>query len=299
MYANYFNFSSMPFSLLPDCDFLYPSRRHQKVINMLEYGLLTETGFIVITGEVGAGKTTILRRFLKTDNPSIQLGMITNPSASFGSLLKWVVHAFAIETTAQDPALLYDAFVAFLLKLYGTGKRAVLVIDEAQNMKADMLEELRMLSNVNNEKDQLLQIILVGQPELMETLKREDLRQFVQRIGVHCHLDPLSPPETAAYILHRLHHVGGREDLFDAEALAALHHFSYGIPRLINLLCDLSLVYAFSEDATKIDLKTVMDAAKDRAKSGLSAFRPLSDNASLFALSLEIKPLLAAMKDPA
>ena len=296
MYANYFNFSAMPFSLLPDCAFLYPSRNHEKVLNMLEYGLLSEAGFIVVTGEVGAGKTTLLRRFIQGDAPSIALGLITNPSASFGSLLKWVVHAFEIPTTSQDTATLYEMFVAFLLQQYGQGKRALLIIDEAQNMKADMLEELRMLSNVNNGKDQLLQIILVGQPELLETLKRDDLRQFVQRISVHCHLDPLTAPETAAYIRHRLRHVGGRDDLFDAEALAAIHHFSWGVPRLINLLCDQALVYAFSEDATQIDLKTIMDAVKDRAKSGLSAFRPMTEHMNIFSLSIEIKGILAEMK---
>ncbi|MDD2325606.1 MAG: AAA family ATPase [Alphaproteobacteria bacterium] len=295
MYANYFNFSEMPFSLLPDCAFLYPSRKHEKVINMLDYGLASQTGFVVITGEVGAGKTTLLRTLVKKDHPSLILGMITNPSPSFGSLMKWVVHAFDIKTTAQDTPALYDAFVTFLIQRYGQGKRAVLIIDEAQNMKADMLEELRMLSNVNNEKDQLLQIIMVGQPELLETLKGDNLRQFVQRIGVHCHLDPLSPAETAAYIRHRLHHVGGREDLFDNEALAAVYHLTFGIPRLINLLCDLALVYAFSEDATKIDLKTVMEAVKDRASSGLSAFRALPEHASLYSLSLEIKPHLVEM----
>lgn len=299
MYANYFNFSEMPFSLLPDCAFLYPSRKHEKVINMLDYGLASQTGFVVITGEVGAGKTTLLRTLVKKDHPSLILGMITNPSPSFGSLMKWVVHAFDIKTTAQDTPALYDAFVTFLIQRYGQGKRAVLIIDEAQNMKADMLEELRMLSNVNNEKDQLLQIILVGQPELLETLKRNELRQFVQRISVHCNLDPLSPPETAAYIKHRIHVVGGRDDLFETEALAAAHHFSFGVPRLINLLCDQSLVYAFSEDATKIDLKTVMEVVKDRAKSGLSAFRPLPPHTNIFSLSNELKGVVAEMKEPA
>lgn len=295
MYANYFNFSAMPFSLLPDSDFLFLSRRHEKVINMLDFGITTQTGFIVITGDVGAGKTTILRRFIRNTPSDISLGMITNPSASFGSLMKWVAHAFDLKVSGQDSSTIYDSFVSFLLAQYAKGKRAVLIIDEAQNMKADMLEELRMLSNVNNEKDQLLQMVLVGQPELLETLKRDDLRQFVQRVGVHCHLEPLNAQETYSYIQHRLKQAGGRSDLFDTEACAGIHHFSYGVPRLINLLCDQALVYVFSEDQVKVDLKTVAEVVQDRMKSGLCSFRPLAKHWNIFSLGVEMKGIIAEM----
>lgn len=138
----------------------------------------------------------------------------------------------------------------------------------------------------------------MGQPELLETLKGANLRQFVQRIGVHCHLEPLSPPETEAYIKHRLAVVGGRSDLFDQEACAGIHHFSYGVPRIINLLCDHALVYAFSEDEIKVDLKTVAEVVQDRARSGLSAFRPLPAHWNIFSLSVEMKGILEAMRNP-
>ncbi|MCL2469971.1 MAG: AAA family ATPase [Alphaproteobacteria bacterium] len=295
MYENYFNFNALPFTLLPDQAMLFPSRRHKQVMTMLDYGLLSQAGFIVITGDVGAGKTTVLRRFMKGLDRSVVIGMITNPSTSFSTLLKWVAHAFDIENAAAinagDTATLYQAFVAFLLDQYAAGRRVVLVIDEAQNMPSEMLEELRMLSNVNNEKDMLLQMVLVGQPELLETLKRDNLRQFVQRISAHCHLNPLDAEETRAYIHHRLFYVGGRKDLFDEAAMAAIYYFASGVPRLINMLADQALIYAFGEDATRISLEMIFEVTADRARSGLSPYKPLPKPQTLEALALETKDI--------
>jgi type II secretory pathway predicted ATPase ExeA len=155
-----------------------------------------------------------------------------------------------------------------------------------------MLEELRMLSNVNNERDLLLQIVLVGQPEMLDLLKKPNLRQFVQRISVHCHLDPLAPTETAAYIRFRLGKVGGAPDLFDDLACAAVHRFSGGVPRLINLLCDQSLVYGFSEDLPRIGLQTVAEVAADRAQGGLSAYQNVPEVLSVPQLTAELQPLV-------
>lgn len=282
----------MPFSLLPDADFLYPSQRHQKAINHLEYGIVSQAGFIVLTGEVGTGKTTVLRRYIRSTSPDVTVGVITNPSATFGRLLHWVAQAFDLPTANKDDAALYQDFVAFLLKQYAIGKRAVLIIDEAQNMSPDMLEELRMLSNVNNEKDQLLQVVLVGQPELLEMLKGHALRQFVQRIAVHCHLDALSPSETANYIRHRLNVAGGRPDIFDTEACATVYYFTNGIPRLINMLCDQALVYAFSEDQIRVTPKLIAEVVQDRAASGLSAFTPLPAHWNIFSLTAEVNKVM-------
>jgi type II secretory pathway predicted ATPase ExeA len=273
LYEEFYGLSGKPFSLLPDSDFLYLGKRHRMAVNLLEYGMMTQAGFVVITGEVGSGKTTVLRRYLKTVGDDVAVGVITNANKGFGRLLTWVAMAFEIDHGTRDQVKLYNRFVEFLLARYAEGRRTVLIIDEAQNFKAETLEELRMLSNVNNEKDQLLQIVLAGQPELLDTLKRPDLRQFVQRISVHCNLEPLDQVETAEYIRHRLSVVGGAPTLFDDEACAAVYRYTGGIPRLVNLLSDLSMVYAFSADLPHIGAQNVVEVVKDRAATGLSPFR--------------------------
>lgn len=275
MYQEFFGLSAKPFSLLPDADFLFLSKRHRSAVNLLEYGMLSQAGFIVITGEVGAGKTTIIRRYLHNAGPDVAVGVITNSNKGFGKLLSWVAMAFDLDHRGRDYVRLYNRFLEFLLAQYAAGKRTVLIIDEAQNLKADTLEELRMLSNVNNEKDQVLQMVLVGQPELLDTLKRPELRQFVQRIAVHCNLEPLNVAETAQYIRHRLGVVGGAPTIFTDTACAAVYYFTGGVPRLINLLCDVVMVYAFSEEQASIRVDTVIEAARDREQGGLSPFRTL------------------------
>ena len=292
MYESFFGLSAKPFSLLPDANFLFFSKRHKRVVNLLEYGTITQSGFMVITGEVGAGKTTIIRHFLKNLESSVSVGVITNPSKTIGSLLGWIATAFEIEVPDNDEVKIYNAFIEFLLTQYAKGRRTVLIIDEAQNMTVQMLEDLRMLSNVNNERDQLLQIILVGQPELLITLKREDLRQFVQRISVHCHLTSLTGIETAAYIRHRLSVVGGKPEIFDDVACAAVHHFTFGVPRLINLLCDHALMYAFAEDETIVSFSTILEVVSDRNNSGLSAFRALPEGQADDQVLKDLEPIL-------
>lgn len=293
MYEEHFGLNGKPFSLLPDANFLYFSKRHRRVVNLLEYGAMTHAGFIVITGDVGAGKTTIIRHFLKNLDKNVSVGVITNPSESLGKLFSWIATAFELEAHDNDDVKIYNMFVEFLLQQYAAGKRTVLIIDEAQNMSMQMLEDLRMLSNVNNERDQLLQTILVGQPELLTTLKRPDLRQFVQRVSVHCHLTPLSAKETAAYIRHRLSVVGAQRELFDDMACAAVHYFSYGVPRLINLLCDHAMMYAFAEDETAVDFRTVMEVAMDRNSSGLSSFRLVEEEQPEDVLLKELEAIVA------
>jgi type II secretory pathway predicted ATPase ExeA len=296
MFESFYGLSGKPFSLLPDSDFLFLSKRHSRAINLLEYGILTQAGFIVITGDVGAGKTTIIRRFLKNTGPDVRVGVITNPSASLGRLLSWVATAYELNDGGQTEATLYNSFVEFLLAQYALGKRTVLIIDEAQNLKSDMLEELRMLSNVNNEKDQLLQIVLVGQPELLDMLNRPNLRQFVQRISVHCHLSPLEAGETASYIRHRLGVVGGSPEIFDDTACAAVHYFTGGVPRLINLLCDQAMVYGFSEDQLNISFKTVAEVVSDRSQGGLTAFQDLVVGWTPTSLLDILQPVLREIK---
>ncbi|HVI87916.1 MAG TPA: AAA family ATPase [Dongiaceae bacterium] len=278
MYEQFFGLSGKPFSLLPDADFLYMSRRHRMALNLLDYGIMTQAGFVVITGEVGAGKTTIVRRFLRAANESLTIGVVTNASAGFGNLMSLIAMAYGLEHRELDTIALYNQFIEFLVEQYGAGKRTLLVIDEAQNLSMDMLEDLRMLSNVNNEKDQLLQVVLVGQPELLAVLKQPQLRQFAQRIAVHYHLEPLGYKETIQYIRYRLSVVDGRPEIFDNLACLAAHYFTGGVPRLLNLLCDLSLVYAFAEEMRHVNIETVIDVVADRSTTGLSPFRPLPDD---------------------
>jgi type II secretory pathway predicted ATPase ExeA len=292
MYENFYGLSGKPFSLLPDGDSVYPSKKHRRAITLLEYGVVSQSGFVVISGEVGAGKTTVLRHFLKKLGYNFTVGLITNPSASTGRLLDWIISAFEIKESATDDTTRYNAIVDFLLKQYAQGNRTILIVDEAQNLTAEMLEDLRMLSNINNERDMLLQMVLVGQPELLDTLNRPELRQLVQRVTVHCHLDPLSPVETAAYIRYRLGLVGGSPELFDDRACAAVYHFTAGIPRLINLLCDQALVYGFSEDMPRISFEIVAEVVIDRGSFGLSAFRNVPHVFSPKTLKDEIKDIL-------
>ncbi|MDE2029138.1 MAG: AAA family ATPase [Alphaproteobacteria bacterium] len=298
MYESFYGLSGPPFSLLPDAGFLFMSRRHRRAVNLLDYGIAAQAGFIVMTGEVGAGKTTLIRRYLKNAGADVAVGVITNASPASGCLLDWVAMAYGFENEGLEGIRLHARFVDFLVKQYGSGKRAVLIVDEAQNLTPAMLEDLRMLSNVNNEKDQMLQIILVGQPELLETLKRPDLRQFVQRISAHCHIDPMTAAETAAYIRHRLGVVGGAADLFDDDACAAVHYFTGGVPRLINLLCDQAMLYAFSDDRPRIGSDLVVEVAADHGRAGLSAFRapPALSRAGIKG---ELRPILDAMREEA
>ncbi len=296
MYESFYGLSGKPFSLLPDAEFLFLSSNHRHAVNLLEYGMITKAGFIVITGDVGAGKTVIIRRYLKNVGPDVSVGLITNPSATLGRILRWIAVAFELDASSQDDVVLYNQFVEFLMKQYATGKRAVLIIDEAQNLTAAMLEELRMLSNVNNEKDQLLQIVLVGQPELLQVLRRPELRQFVQRIAVHYNLEPLQASETAAYIQHRLGVVGGKAELFDEAASAAVHYFTGGVPRLINLLCDQALVYGYSEDHKQINFETVAAVVLERNRAGLSPFRPLPKGWTEEVFLREIRTILNEIK---
>lgn len=297
MYENFFNLSEMPFSLLPNSDFMFYSKHHRRAINLLEYGIISQSGFMVISGDVGSGKTTIIRHFLGKLDPRINVGIIYNPSQTIGSLRSWIASAFDLEDFRNDELSAHEEFVNFLLREYSKGNRTVLIVDEAQNMTPQMLEDLRMLSNVNNERDLLLQIILVGQPELLDTLKLPELRQFVQRISVHYHLTTFSLAETLVYIRHRLSVVGGSPELFDDLACTAVYYFSFGVPRLINLLCDQSMMYAFAEEDMKITFNTVVEVVRDRNKSGLSAFRAIKDNMTETELLTEISKELNTAKE--
>jgi len=269
MYESFYGFREKPFSLLPDCGFLYLSGKHRMALTLLEYGLMNQAGFTVISGDIGTGKTTLIRQLLNSIDPAIKVGLISNTHQAFGDLMKWIALAFDLPHRGRNKVELYQDFMDFIIQEYARGRRTLLIIDEAQNMSAETLEELRMLSNVNADKDQVLQIMLIGQRELRETLRRPDLVQFAQRIGVDYHLEPLSEQETCAYIRHRCVTAGGQVGLFSDQSCQQVYHFTGGVPRLINLLCDTALVYGFAEQRDKVDATLIRDVALDKQKGGL------------------------------
>ena len=269
MYESFYNLKEKPFTLLPDPGFLFMSKKHQMALTLLEYGLYDHAGFTVISGEIGAGKTTLIRHMLNNMEHEYTVGLISNTHRSFGELLQWILLAFNLEHRDMNKVEMYQRFVDFIIGEYSQNRRTVLIVDEAQNMDAETLEELRMLSNVNADKDQSLQVILVGQRELRETLQRPDLVQFAQRITVDYHLEPLSEKETAGYIAHRMQVAGGDPQTFTPAACAAVHRFSGGVPRLINLLCDTALVYGFAEQNNRIDAQLVTDVAREKQQGGI------------------------------
>ena len=269
MYETFYEFREKPFTLLPDPGFLFLSNKHRMALTLLEYGLMNQAGFTVISGDIGTGKTTLIRHLLDHMDREHTVGLISNTHRSFGELLQWILLAFNLEHTNLDKVGMYRRFVDFIIDEYAHNRRVVLIVDEAQNMAAETLEELRMLSNVNADKDQALQVILVGQRELRDTLRLPDLVQFAQRISVDYHLEPLSEEETVGYIRHRLEIAGGNPQLFEEDACRAVYRYSNGVPRLINLLCDTALVYGYAEQREQIDSALVTDVAREKQQGGI------------------------------
>lgn len=280
MYTSFFGLTKKPFSLTPDPEFLYLSPKHKKALTILKYGLMSQAGFTVITGAIGAGKTTLIRHVLNVIDDNCEVGLITNTHAAFGDLLTWVLSSFGIEHHSQDKAGRYQIFVDFVHEQYEQQRRVILIVDEAQNMEIQTLEELRLLSNINVGQDVMLQLVLVGQPELIDKLKAPELVQFAQRISVGYDLQPLSFEETKKYIYYRILIAGGSAQLFTPHACAAIYYFTGGVPRLINNICDLSLLFAFAEDEKIISLGIIVDVVKEKKLSGIMSV--CSHNGAIF-----------------
>lgn len=264
IYNSFFGFSERPFTLVPDPDFIFWSKSHRLAYTMLEYGVLTRSPITVVTGEIGAGKTTLLQHLLKTLGPDVVVGLISNAQGDRGELLQWVLHALGVHFDPNASYVtLFQTLQNFLLETYADGKRVILIIDEAQNLNVSTLEELRMLTNINSNKDELVQLVLVGQPELRKLIMRPELKQFVQRVGSSFHLSAMNAENVAEYVSHRLKVANGKGDEFTPDAVARVHALTGGVPRLINQLCDLGLVYAFSADQEKVTGDTIDSVLAD------------------------------------
>ncbi|MDF1688924.1 MAG: AAA family ATPase [Cycloclasticus sp.] len=267
MYTEHFGLNHKPFNQVPDPNFLYLSPNHKKALTLLEYGVISHAGFTVVTGEIGAGKTTLIRTLLKKIDDDCVIGLINNTHETFGGLMEWVLDALDIESNSSDNAGRYRDYINFVIERYAEGKRVILIIDEAQNLSVKALEELRLLSNVNIDADIFMQLILTGQPELIDKLNEPELEQFAQRIGVEFHLNSLDYRQTEKYITHRLKTAGASYPIFTHEACAAIFCYSEGVPRRINNLCDFALVYAFADDVKTIKISTVLSMMKDKKTS--------------------------------
>ena len=269
MYASFFGLQQEPFSIAPDPRYLYMSERHREALAHLLYGIRGGGGFVLLTGEIGAGKTTVCRCFLEQIPEQCNFAYIFNPKLTVHELLKAVCEEFGVEAPAAGtPGVTVQDYVAplnrFLLDAHAAGRNSVLVIDEAQNLSVDVLEQLRLLTNLETAERKLLQIILIGQPELREMLARPELEQLAQRVIARFHLEPLSEPETANYVLHRLRVAGlGSVSPFERKELQRIHRLSRGVPRRINLLCDRALLGAYAHGQARVDRKVVNKAARE------------------------------------
>ena len=280
MYERFFAFQQRPFSLLPDPDFLFLGDKHRAVLDKAELAVLNRCGFCVISGAVGVGKTTLVGELLRRLDHRLSVGLVSNTHASFGELMQWIAAAFGLQTDGVDRVELQQRFVEFVIQRYAHNQRTLLIIDEAQNLSVTAMEELRMLSNLNCDKHLVLQVMLVGQPGLRDTLRRPELAQFAQRIAVEHHLSALTASETRQYIAHRLAHAGGEVSLFNSDACMLIQDASGGIPRLINRICDLSLVYAYAQHKLLVGADIVAAVLRDQELGGLfeSVRQPLPDS---------------------
>jgi general secretion pathway protein A len=267
MYQAYYGFKEMPFNITPDPRFLYLSPTHQEALQHLKYGVAEKKGFIVLVGEVGCGKTTLCRRFLNELDPAhYDTALILNPRVTETQMLKAILTELGETKLARSQVDLVAQMNRVLLDRIGRGRDIVLIIDEAQNLKFDVLEQIRLLSNLETDKQKLLQIVLMGQPELKEVLGRDELRQLRQRILVHYELHPLSPNDVRHYIQHRLTLAGGTgRPSFTNWALRAVHRGSKGIPRIVNNVCDKALLSAFVRDSDEVTYWDVRRALREMA----------------------------------
>src|SRR3954465_8429725 len=275
MYERFYQLRERPFALSPDPEYLYPSRVHQEALDYLRYGLESQAGFIVITGEIGSGKTTLLQTLLRNLDSQTSVGRIVNTMLEPRELLESIVIDFGLDPTGRSKPLLLRDLSQYLVDQRLAGRRVLLVIDEAQNLGLGSLEELRMLSNLETEKSKLLQIVLVGQPNLRDKLAAPELEQLRQRITVSYHLSPLDADEAANYINHRLRRAAVGAPLeFPRDVTDLIHHRSRGVPRVINVICDATLVFGYAEERRQIDLPLMYEVMTELEATGVLPTSP-------------------------
>ena len=264
MYAGFFGLTKRPFSLVPDPDFLFWSPQHTRAFAVLEFGVMSRAPITLITGEVGAGKTTLLHALLARMTDEIRVGLISNAQGDRGELLQWAMNALGMEILdGESYVQMFRRLQDQLVADYAAGRRVILIFDEAQNLSKRGLEELRMFTNINSNQDELLQLILVGQPELRHVVRSPDMRQLAQRVAASFHLEGLDVEGTAGFIAHRLRHVGGTGEEFTPQASALVHAATQGIPRLVNQLCDLVMLYAWSDGEAVVTDEAVRRVLND------------------------------------
>ena len=264
LYASFFDLSERPFSLVPDPDFLYWSAPHKRAFSILEYGILSKAPITLITGEIGAGKTTLVQELLSKVEDDVTVGLISNAQGGRGELIQWILNALNV---SSDPAASYvqmfQTLQDFLLAEYAESRRVILIFDEAQNLSLEGLEELRMLTNINANKDVLIQLILVGQPELRDMIQQPGMQQLTQRIAANFHLSRMSAETVHQYIMHRLRTAGGTGQEFTPEACARVYQETGGTPRLVNQLCDFAMLYAWSAEEKIITAELIQGIIND------------------------------------
>ncbi|MBI4826528.1 MAG: AAA family ATPase [Nitrospirae bacterium] len=315
MYNKYFGFEEQPFSIAPDPRYLYMSGQHREALAHLVYGFNSDGGFVLLTGEVGTGKTTVCRCLLEQVPDNSSIALVINPKLTVNELLATICDEFGIKYPSGNTSLkvFIDLINAYLFEAHAKNKKVVLIIDEAQNLSAEVLEQLRLLTNLETNKRKLLQIILLGQPELRDKLGQPELRQLSQRIIARYHLGPLSKKDLSAYITHRISVAGLEEELFPSSTIDRLYILSRGIPRIINLLCDRALLGTFTLGKHKVSSRILNIAAKEvletpKFKHGISpvvlvaaltltAFSLVSASAYFYYMTAKGSPAVSVISD--
>lgn len=274
MYESHFGLTAKPFSIVPNPEILFLSKNHANALTYLEYGLSEKVGFILLTGEIGAGKTTLIRHILNKIESHMEIAVIFNTNFTSDQLLGRILSEFEITCDSTEKEVHLELLYQFLIDRYARGRHVLLIVDEAQNLTDEALEDIRMLSNLQTDDRILLQIMLVGQPELKHRLNTPDFDQLAQRIAVNYHITPLEEDQTRLYIAYRIEKAGGSPELFTPEAIKKIYQHAKGIPRTINLMCDTALVYGFADGLPRIPAEVIDKVVKDKVCMSVSDEKP-------------------------